>query len=106
MTDIVQESMAGTKVAFDLKNLEKNYQNYFYRLNRYIHGNDLENSLKVASEFNEILKKAGAVKISSFIARIKSALYQKNFKEAAFLLDEVNYECDRFFMKLSANDNQ
>jgi len=74
------------------------YPNYFSRLTRYVHNGDMKSAIKTAAtEF-------GAVKIPDLIVSIKNALYEGNTKKAGALLDEINCECSRYFMKNSTDD--
>lgn len=80
------------------------YPNYFSRLTRYVHNGDMKSAIKTANELKTAATESGAVKIPDLIVSIKNALYEGNTKKAGALLDEINCECSRYFMKNSTDD--
>ena len=78
---------------------QRNYLNYFSRLTRYIHNDDLKNAIKVANELKDAAAESGAAKIPDLIVSIKRVLYEGNMKKASALLDEMNMESSKYFMK-------
>jgi len=84
---------------------QRDYPNFFSRLTRYVHNDDLNEAVKTANEFKNAAAEAGAPKISDLILSIKSALYEGNTKKASALLDEINVECSRHFMRTSKAEN-
>ncbi len=83
---------------------QRDYPNYFSRLTRYVHNDDMNEAIKTANEFKNAAAEAGAPKISDLIISIKSALYEGNTKKASALLDEINIECSRHFIKTSTDE--
>ncbi|HNY11086.1 MAG TPA: hypothetical protein PKK26_05790 [Candidatus Wallbacteria bacterium] len=84
---------------------QRDYPNFFSRLTRYVHNDDIDNAIKTANEFKTAADEACAPKISELIGNVKSALYERNRKKASSILDEVNLECLKHFMKTSTAEN-
>ncbi len=80
---------------------QQNYPNYFSRLTRYVLNGDIKSAIKAANELKTAAIESGAAKIPDLIVSIKNALYEGNAKKAGALLDEINSECSKYFMKRS-----
>lgn len=82
----------------------REFPNHFSRLTRYIHNSDMKRAINTANELKALAIGAGAPKISDMIVSIKNALYEGNAKKASALLDEINFECSRYFMKIASDE--
>lgn len=83
---------------------QRDYANFFSRLTRYVHNGDMNDGVKTANEFKAAAAEAGATGIADLVTSIKSALYEGNTRKASALLDEINIESSRYFMKTSTGD--